>query len=103
MYVFGGANQVNQISQVENCQLKTVGQLSFRMKKGACTNVANEFLFICFPESDNESTSKYCYEAFEPLATFERARDSTYSHSGTRIGNDRGMKELSIISNCLLF
>ena len=103
MFVFGGYTQVNQISQVENCQLKTVGQLSFRMKKGACTNVANEFLFICFPESDNESTSKYCYEAFEPLATFERARDSTYSHKNTRTGNDGGMLDFSITNNFSVF
>ena len=96
MYVFGGANQVNQISQVENCQLKSVGQLNFRMRRGACTNVANQFVFICFPEYTNESTSKYCYKAVEPLATFERARDSTYSHWGTKIGNDGGILELSI-------
>ena len=94
MYVFGGSVQKYQISQVENCQLKSIGRLSFSMDQGACTNVGNESIFICFPMWNYESSSKYCYKAVEPLATFERARDSTYSHKDTTIANDGGMVEL---------
>ena len=99
MYVFGGNNKNYQISQVDNCQLKSVGQLSFPMRLGACTNVANQFVFICFPEYDRNTTSECCYKAVEPLATFERARDSTYSHKATRIGNDGGMPDV-LTTNC---
>ena len=90
MFVFGGRTEVNQISKVENCRLSSVGQLTFRMEKGACTNFADELVFICFPEADNESTAQQCKKSSHPLGTFESAKDSAYPHKNTRISNDGG-------------
>ena len=90
MYLFGGNTEVHQISRVENCQLSLVGQLSFRMRKGACTNLANEMVYICFPEVFRASSGKKCYKASQPLGVFESVVDSTYSHKSTRVGNDGG-------------
>ena len=58
MFVFGGDKKKHQISKVENCQLKLVGQLSMVMDLGACTNVGNELVFICFHDTNDSSTRK---------------------------------------------
>ena len=96
MFIFGGYSRYHQISKVENCRLTSIGQLNFSMKKGACTNVGNELVFICFYNVYDSSTDKKCWKASEPLATFQAARDSSYTHRETRVGNDGGTV-LSII------
>ena len=112
MFVFGGYSQHYQISQVEKCQLKLVGQLDLvtaderlRMFRGQCTNVANKSVFICSPDTNDEpdETYKYCFKAVEPLAKFYKTRDSKYFHRETRIGNDGGMLDLSITNHYILF
>ena len=94
MYVYGGVTEVYQISKVDDCRLSVIGQLSFRMSKGACTNVANEFIFICFPDYADNSTAKKCYKTSQPLGTFQAARDSTHPHKNTRIGNNGGRVQI---------
>ena len=89
MYVFGGLSKVNQISKVENCQLNLIGQLNFRMHKGACTKFRSSIL-VCFPEADNEATCRKCLRADSPLETFQAVKDSTHCHKSTRIANDGG-------------
>ena len=91
MFIFGGVNQNHQISKVENCRLTSIGQLNFSMYLGACTNVGNELIFICFHDWNDSSTYRKCLKSNEPLATFREARDSTHPHVETRIGNNGGM------------
>ena len=90
MFVFGGNNQNHQISKVESCRLTLVGQLSMKANKPACTNVGDELIFICFHDKSDPSTDQKCFKAAEPLAEPVAARDSTYNHGNTRIGNDGG-------------
>ena len=90
MFVFGGGNQKHQISKVENCRLTSIGQLNFSMNHGACTNVGNELVFICFHDIDDSSTYKRCLKANQPLAPFQAAKDSSHPHRDTRIGNNGG-------------
>ena len=93
MFVFGrrGYWETYQISKVENCRLTSIGQLSFSMRSGACTNVGNELVFICFYDRKVSSTDRKCLFATEPLAIFQAAQDSTHPHRQTRIGNNGGM------------
>ena len=37
MIVFGGDSQKRQISEIDNCALKRIGDLSFDHDSGACT------------------------------------------------------------------
>ena len=99
MFIFGGANQKHQISKVENCQLKLIGQLSVKFDYGACTNVGNELIFICFHDYYDSSTSNKCLKATTPLGVFRETRESTHPHKDTRIDNNGGM----IIFNCTDF
>ena len=98
MFIFGGQEEDHQISKVEDCRLKSVGQLNFRMVDGACTNVADEAVFICFHDIYDFSTGKKCWKASQPLDTFKAlSLYSTYSHRMTRIGNNGGKLDSSEI------
>ena len=91
MFVFGGFNEKHQIGKVENCRLTRVWWLSFDVVNGACTNVNDEAVFICFPDAYDSSTGKKCWTAREPLGDFQQlSLHSTYSHRNSRIGNDGG-------------
>ena len=90
MFIFGGRYQEHQISKVEKCQLKLIGQLSVKFDNGACTNVGNELVFICFHDFYDSSTDRKCLKSTEPSDTFQEARDSTHTHRETRIGNNGG-------------
>ena len=52
-FVFGGQSKKTQIAKIDGCQLKIVGQLSFQHRKGACANVAEEKVFLCFNSNDS--------------------------------------------------
>ena len=41
MFVFGGANEKRQISQVTGCGLERIGTLTFDLRSGACTVIRN--------------------------------------------------------------
>ena len=90
IFVFGGRYQSQQISKVQNCQLKLIGQLKVKFNYGACTNVGNELVFFCFYDFDDPTTDKKCLKATSPLGDFQETRYSTHHHSVTRIDNNGG-------------
>ena len=48
MLVFGGANRIiDQISEVDNCQLKRIGNLPFPYRLGGCA-ISQDTIFLCF-------------------------------------------------------
>ena len=86
LYVFGGATEKRQVSLVEGCQLTRVGTLWFNLERGACTNVNNEEIFLCF-DYDND---KKCWKSSNPEGPFSSIADSLKNHKLTRIANDKG-------------
>ena len=86
LYVFGGFNEQRQISLVEGCQLIRVGTLSFNLDRGACTNVNNEKLFLCFDVSND----KKCWKSSNPEGPFSSTAESLENHWPSRIANDQG-------------
>ena len=85
-YVFGGHYSRNQISQINNCKLERVGSLSFDHEYGACTNVNDMELFLCFDYLKN----KTCRKSSDPFGPFTTISDSIASHWKTQIANDGG-------------
>ena len=90
MYIIGGGDRATrrQISIVNKCQLKKIGELSFDHYKGGCAQRNNEKVFLCF--SSFAFSAKDCYESNGPLATFEKLPSSTYSHRYTHIAVTEG-------------
>ena len=85
-YVFGGSRKRTQISQINKCKLERIGSLQFSFFYGACTNVNDMELYLCFDLYNN----KMCRKSIDPLGPFTLISDSISTHSGTRIANDGG-------------
>ena len=90
MYVFGGHTEHWQISVVDQCQLKSIGELQFLMRHGACAQRNNAEIFICFEDYHQSDQCKNCYRSKGPLEKFEKLPSSTYSHDDTRIAVNSG-------------
>ena len=82
-YVYGGQEHRRRISKLNQYRLQLVGALKFDFYIGACTNMANRKLFLCFDLSD----SKRCYWSTKPLGDFQSAQLAFYNHAATRISS----------------
>ena len=87
-YIFGGSSKKNQISKIQNCQLKSVGQLAFSHHRGGCANVADNVIYLCF--NDDSSDWKKCRMASSPLGQFSEVSASIEKHCRTRIAAGNG-------------
>ena len=96
MYVFGGNKQTqvdsnfDQITIVEQCVLKHVGKLPFRMTFGTCTAVRDERLFMCFSIEDSRRcyhSDKLFFDNNRPNPDWE-TQDSLFAHAKTRIASN---------------
>ena len=75
-YVLGGNNQKRQISRLSGSKLERIGNLAFDHKSGACSVMANQFIFMCFDESDSKNIND----------GIRRCRRSTGSGRGNLLG-----------------
>ena len=87
-FIFGGNNEKTQISMVDECKLKLVGQLAFNHYFGGCANVDDRLIYLCF-NSDNSEDYKKCRYSISPLGEFQQISDSNHQHSFTRIAADK--------------
>ena len=69
-------NQKRQISEVTQCKLKRIGTLDFDHRWGACSNVDDREIYLCFSRYE----VKQCRAAVDPLAEFIEITPSTYKH-----------------------
>ena len=101
MYVFGGKDNPNQISRIEDCRLTSIGALDFRTYGAACTNFADNLIFICFHDTRDFSTYKSCYKTNGPLETFQPVKNSTFDHSWNRIDNNKGTNSFKLLNQAM--
>ena len=86
MIVFGGKNDKN--SEVKSCRLTRIGTLEFNLHVGACANMDNVKIFLCFDWRNYEG--KVCRTASDPLGTFSKIGDSHFHHYVTRTTENKG-------------
>ena len=80
MIVFGGKNDKN--SEVKSCRLTRIGTLEFNLHVGACANMDDVTIFLCFDCLTAEG--KVCRVANDPLGTFSKVANSHFHHYYTR-------------------
>ena len=78
-FIFGGKNEKRQISRLTGHKLKRIGDLTFDHYFGACSVMANQFVFLCFNFADSND-SKRCRRSNGPLEQFSEVALSTYEH-----------------------
>ena len=86
-FVFGGEIRKRQISEVSECKLKRIGTLDFDHYYGACSNVADREIYLCFDAKDYKPVSKHynqCRLAVDPLGNFTKVANSTFPHRHAR-------------------
>ena len=79
-YVFGGAQNKFQISQLVHNHLGIIGWLPFSFELGACSLMGDEDIMLCF----DRNKSKSCWASKNPLGPFENIPDSNFDHQATR-------------------
>ena len=82
---------MKQISMVDDCTLKRVGQLAFNHIRGGCANVADRLIYLCFNVETNIISDEYkkCRYSTSPLGDFDQISDSNHYHAITRIAADK--------------
>ena len=88
MYVFGGVNEMRQISQVTGCGLERIGNLAFDLRSGACTVIRNKQIMLCFDYQNYEG--RVCRVGQSPTGSFNKIQESNYHHYGTHIASNEG-------------
>ena len=80
LFIFGGENNKRQISQLTGHRLKRVGHLLFDHDWGACSVMANKYIFLCFNTGDSND-SKLCRRSTGPFEQFTEQPFSTHDHT----------------------
>ena len=94
MFIFGGLSHKRQISMVDQCQLKRVGDLPFDMVFGACAQRNDQQVYICFEVFNDSSTGKNCHVSSGPLENFSSLPSSSYERRNTRIAVTNGKNQM---------
>ena len=82
LFIFGGLNNRRQISRLTGHKLERVGYLSFDHSNGACSVMANKFIFLCF--NSDSSDYKRCRRSTGPVEQFSQVVFATYDHQYTQ-------------------
>ena len=84
--IFGGNENDTSIAQVDNCEVKVVGQLPFSFQRGLCTATQDE-IFLCF----GFGSSMSCRVASTPLNFTSSVSSTTNSmHSDGALASGHG-------------
>ena len=81
LFIFGGNYNRRLISRLTGYKLeKANSSLSFDHEQGACSVMANSFVYLCFPNGFNENDSKRCRRSTGPLEQFTEVSLSANDH-----------------------
>ena len=87
-FIFGGNTKTTQISQIIDCKLKRIGNLDFSHKYGACANVDDQRIYLCF--NNKAGDYKKCRFSKSPIGEFKETLSSAFDHRETRIAASKG-------------
>ena len=95
MYFFGGETQKRQISMLDDCQVKRVGDLAFDFYLGGCGYFQSK-IHLCFG-----SESDKCYTLNEDLSNSGDFTTTNHPHDSVPVAVGDGKSQ--VISEILLF
>jgi len=87
-YIFGGESNKKQILQITGCSLTNIGTLAFNFRHGACANVDDNSVYLCFSIAGGNEY-RLCRFSTSPTGTFEKTDLSYEQHYMTRIGSNK--------------
>ena len=75
LFIFGGFFEKRQISRLTGHKLERVGNLTFDHYCGACSVMADQYIFLCFGHDFEQ-----CMRSTGPLKQFSEVALSIYQH-----------------------
>ena len=84
-HVFGGSSKPRQISRLSGYRLVRIGTLDFDHRSGACSVMANHFIFLCFSRATRNQ--RRCWRSTGPLDNkwpFEKISMSNHGHASAK-------------------
>lgn len=97
-YIYGGSNERNQLSVVDGCALKRIGDLPFAFRLGACTSTPDQ-VFLCFDLGSDYKTCRVGQSANGPFVEIDK---SIYAHKEIRIETSKSKFDLDTPLKCIL-
>lgn len=107
-YVFGGSHHgidgdySRQISQIDGCQLRRIGDLPFDHSYGTCTAVGDDRIYLCFNDGSWAGDDyEKCRYATRPEGPFSEVALSNHHHRFARIAasSSKMLNRLFILIN----
>ena len=95
-YAYGGdgyayGNYKRQISRIDGCRLRRIGDLPFDHEYGTCTTVIHDMIFLCFHAGSESADHKRCRYASQPEGPFFGTFSlSKWEHQFARIAASSG-------------
>ena len=87
-YIFGGYYKTTQIAKLNGCVLERVGSLAFIHYYGACSNVNDEWIYLCFNVIGDEY--RKCRRSNDPLGSYQTIAESKADHNKAKLGSNKG-------------
>ena len=63
LFIFGGFRERQQISKLEGCSIRKIGDLGFNHVSAACASVSDNIIYLCF-NYQNRDSQKLCFFYF---------------------------------------
>ena len=85
LFIFGGSTEQRQVSRLSGYKLERLGDLSFDHQYGACSNMANMYIFLCFDlkeDSNDTDDPRRCRRSTGPMEQFSEVALSNHVHRG---------------------
>ena len=85
LFIFGGSTEQRQVSRLSGYKLERIGDLSFDHQYGACSNMENQYIFLCFDlkeDSNDIDDPRRCRRSTGPMKQFSEVALSTHVHRG---------------------
>ena len=82
LHVFGGNRERRQISRLNGYRLERIGDLAFDHNFGACSVMADQYIFLCF-NTPSSSDHSLCRRSTGPLETFTELPLTNHRHRTT--------------------
>ena len=93
-FIFGGSLERRQISKLSGCKLHRLGSLSFNFYAGACTNLNDERIYLCFDANE----IRRCRASTSPTGDYALVEESNFDHKTIRIASSEGKNVFQVIN-----
>ena len=86
LHIIGGYPRITarSISKLNGYKLELIGKLPFDFRRGGCSVMNNEYIYLCFDQDIHIGNQKRCWRSTGPLETFSEIALANHHHHWTK-------------------